>query len=565
MSDPTRRLVTISQPTSQKALHETLEKLIRAWENEVVEFKGVGDSYSTDKIGRYFSALANEANLTGVSGGWLVFGVHNTTRQVIGTDYREDPERLQGLKHQIAQGTSPSMSFRDIRVLNSGGKRVLLMDIPPAPQGIPVAWQGHFYARDGESLTSLSIAEQDAIRQQSLRRDWTAATVPEATLDDFDPEAIDTARQAFIQRHPGRVGDSDVLNWPLDVFAERAKLTLKGKVTRAGLLLVGKPQTSGLLTPHMAQITWALRGEERAYEHFGPPFLLGATAAYERIRNIEIQMLRPNSLNPVRIPKYDRRMVLEAIHNAIAHQDYTLNSRIVVTEFIDRVVIESRGSFVEGSPEDYAEGAMIPTDYRNPQLAQAMSELGMLDTMGFGIHDMISRQIGRYLPLPQYDLSSPDKVAVTIYGGMIDPAFSTMLMAEPNLPVREVIALDRVQKKLPVDRDLLHRMRQRGLVKGRAPNVYVVPIVADSAEMRPRIADAGVDDQALEIVVLKALDGHEGATRKQIDAALDGFLDQNLTTQQRSKKVSNLLAKLQSRGRIENRGSRTRPSWRLVK
>jgi ATP-dependent DNA helicase RecG len=309
----------MSQPASQKGLQATLDRLIAAWENEVVEFKGVGDSYSTDRIGRYFSALANEANLSGAAGGWLVFGVHDKTRQVIGTDYREDAERLQGLKHQIAQGTSPAMSFRDIRVLNTGGKRVLLMDIPPAPQGIPVAWQGHFYARDGESLTSLSIAEQDAIRQQSLRRDWTAVAVPEASLDDFDSEAIASARRAFIQRRPGRVGESDVRDWPLEVFAERAKLTLKGKVTRAGLLLVGKPETSGLLSPHMAQLTWALRGEERAYEHFGPPFLLNATAVYERIRNIEIQMLRPDSLNPVRIPKYDRRTVLEAIHNAVAH------------------------------------------------------------------------------------------------------------------------------------------------------------------------------------------------------------------------------------------------------
>ncbi|MDR3070693.1 MAG: hypothetical protein LBU38_06765 [Propionibacteriaceae bacterium] len=98
------------------------------------------------------------------------------------------------------------MTFRDIKELDYGGKRVLLMNIPPTPQGIPIAWQGHFYARNGESLASLSLVEQDQIRQQSLRRDWTAATVPEASLDDFDPEALDAARQAFAQRHPDRRG-----------------------------------------------------------------------------------------------------------------------------------------------------------------------------------------------------------------------------------------------------------------------------------------------------------------------------------------------------------------------
>ncbi len=55
-------------------------------ENEVVEFKQASDGYSTDDIGKYFSALANEANLRGANGGWLVFGVNNKTRGVVGTD-----------------------------------------------------------------------------------------------------------------------------------------------------------------------------------------------------------------------------------------------------------------------------------------------------------------------------------------------------------------------------------------------------------------------------------------------------------------------------------------------
>jgi Putative DNA-binding domain len=54
-------------------------------ENEVVEFKEANDNSSTSDIGKYFSAIANEVNLRGADAGWLVFGVQDKTRSVVGT------------------------------------------------------------------------------------------------------------------------------------------------------------------------------------------------------------------------------------------------------------------------------------------------------------------------------------------------------------------------------------------------------------------------------------------------------------------------------------------------
>ncbi len=88
---------------SASNIHTQLDQLIVAWESEVVEFKRAGDGFSTSEIGKYFSALANEANLRGCEQGWLVFGVDNKSRCVIDTSYRKDKERLHGLKHQISQ------------------------------------------------------------------------------------------------------------------------------------------------------------------------------------------------------------------------------------------------------------------------------------------------------------------------------------------------------------------------------------------------------------------------------------------------------------------------------
>ncbi len=44
-------------------LEQTLRQLIAQWEGECVEFKEANDNFPTSDIGKYFSALANEANL----------------------------------------------------------------------------------------------------------------------------------------------------------------------------------------------------------------------------------------------------------------------------------------------------------------------------------------------------------------------------------------------------------------------------------------------------------------------------------------------------------------------
>ncbi|BBI72729.2 hypothetical protein HAALTHF_23770n [Vreelandella aquamarina] len=186
----------------QLALKTLLNTLIGTWENEVVEFKQADENYKTDKIGEYFSALSNEANLSGQESAWLVFGVNNKTRAISGTHYREEADRLNGLKHQIAQSTEPSVTFRNIHVLEDTAGRVVLFEIPAAPRGIPIAWKGHYYSRAGESLVPLGFAKQDEIRQQTIAEDWTAQPVSSATFEDLDEAALQRARKAFAKSTP---------------------------------------------------------------------------------------------------------------------------------------------------------------------------------------------------------------------------------------------------------------------------------------------------------------------------------------------------------------------------
>lgn len=549
----------------QSALKALLLKLIETWENEVVEFKQAGNEFSTSDIGKYFSALANEANLHGLERAWLVFGVHNKTRTIVGSNYRLEPERLQSLKMQISQDAEPSVTFRNIHVLNDPQGRVVLFEVPAAPRGMPIAWKGHYYARAGESLTPLGLDKLDEIRQQTMAIDWSAQVVPEATIQHLDKTAVQKARESFSRKYANRFSADEVSGWPLTTFLDRAQLSWEGRLTSAALLLLGKPESAHLLSPHPAQMTWKLEGPERAYEHLGPPFLLNTSALYQKIRNIQLRMLPDGELFAVEVSKYDQKVVMEALHNCIAHQDYYRNGRIVVTELPEKLIFENEGNFFEGQPDDYISGNKTPRRYRNPCLAQAMTELNMIDTMGYGIHAMHVAQAKRYLPMPDYDLSEANVVRMTIHGGIVDAAYSRLLMQATNLSFEDILALDRIQKKLPLPDETIRHLRRAKLIEGRKPHLHVSAVVAKAtADKAEYIRTRAQDDAFYTKLITDYLSRFGKASRQEIDKLLWDKLSDALDAEQKSHKIANLLTNLRRSGRIRNTGSRKAPRWELA-
>jgi ATP-dependent DNA helicase RecG len=547
-------------------LTRILEGLVREWENECVEFKAVGDSFSTSDLGRYFSALSNEANLRGYTSAWLVLGVADRTRRVVGTDYRLERNRLQGLKHQVATGTDPSTSFREIHELTTPSGRVVLFEIPAAPRGIPIAWNRHYYAREGESLTGLSIAKLDEIRAQGLADDWSAIAVEGAAIDDLDPDALAKARALFAARHAASIAPEVIRAWSDAEFLDRAKLTRRGEITRATLLLLGRPQSAVLLSPFVAEMSWKLEGPERAYEHFGPPFLLNTSLLFQRIRNIRLSFLPAGQLIPVDVPKYDQRIVLEALHNCIAHQDYARCERILVIERSGELVFQNAGGFFDGAPGDYVAGSRTPVRYRNRFLAEAMVQLRMIDTMGFGIRDVMFRgQADRFLPMPDYDETGPEHVVLRLQGRFLDQNYSRALFAHADLPWPELLALDAVQKGHDVDREVVESLRRKGLVEGRRPRLHVASDVAASTESEVEyLHNRAFDDTYYCDLIVEYLRKFGTAKRAKFNRLLESKLSDMLTPKQKQQKISNLLKRLKNDGKIRVDGYGQAGLWSLV-
>lgn len=285
-------------------MKETLIELLKlSTENEVVEFKEAKNQYNKDNLGQYFSALSNEANLKGQPFAWIVFGVHNN-KSVVGTMINDS--QLNDYKNEIAQHTSPRLSFEETERIELDGKNVILCKIPAAPQGQPVFWKGHYYGRDGESLGALHDNERDRIKIQNTALDWSAQIIAEATITDLSKEAIDFARQQFIEKN--KKIEAEIQSWDDASFLNKAKVTIKSKITRAAILLLGKPESDHFINPAQAKITWILKDKdniEKDYEHFGCPFILTINQVQQKIRNLKYRYIKDGTLFPDEVEQFD--------------------------------------------------------------------------------------------------------------------------------------------------------------------------------------------------------------------------------------------------------------------
>ena len=152
---------TYDRTSPDAEYYETLASLMERWEYEIVEFKEAKGQYSEDKIGQYFSAVSNEANLKNQQYGWFVLGVSEQKKKYpVGTAFKKGaPALLEKFKYEISKNTTDGMTFLDIielfPVYDGTPKRVLMFKIPAAVAGMPTEWKTRYYARNGESLVPL--------------------------------------------------------------------------------------------------------------------------------------------------------------------------------------------------------------------------------------------------------------------------------------------------------------------------------------------------------------------------------------------------------------------------
>lgn len=531
-------------------------------ETEWLEFKR--NRYEPQELGAYLSALANAACLANQPRGYLVFGIDDKSHAVVGS--RFDPYTIKGKGNQdllpwLSAGLRPNTGI-EAHIVHHPDGRLVLFEVGPA-NGEPVHFYGTASIRVGTSKSELRSHPEKARAIWTRGSDWSAEVCEEATLNDLDPEAIAKAREQFVVKHPAQ--RQQVEGWDDQTFLNKARVLRQRQITKTALLLLGRHESAVLLSPAVAKISWILKeanNRELDYEHLGPPFLLAGDRLLQRIRNLTVRTLPSGTLFPQEINQYDGWVVREALHNAIAHQDYRRHGRITVVEFPDRVLITNLGDFLPGTVQTVIEQDAPQQLYRNRMLADAMVELNLIDTQGGGIKRMFETQRRRSFPLPDYDLSSTDRVEVTIPGRILDERYTRLLMQQPDLTLTQVILLDRIQKGLPISRDEHLQLKKQKLVEGRFPNLIVSAAMARATgETARHIRESGFEKQYYLDLILQLVRQHGPVSRKEVDALLIPKLPERLSEEQKQAKVHNLLQELRRAGRIKRRGARAVARW----
>lgn len=548
--------------TDNSTYRQLFHSLIQHKESEVVEFKKAENNFDFDDLGKYFSALSNEANLRSLPFAWLVFGYDEKRHEIIGTSYKDGEGALNKVKQDLTNNMSDGQTFREIIPVEVDGKRILMFKIPASPRNIVMKWKGIAYGRDGESLKPLNQSKQDEIRRQTPAPDWSAEIVPDATIDDLDEVAIAKARKMFKKVH-SRIPAEEVNRWSTEEFLNKCELMVNGKLTRAAIILLGKMFSDSKLRPAVAEVTWTLRDEKQDvvdYEHFSVPFILTVDEILAKIHNLTLRDMPGGTLFPDTMKQYDDYTIREALHNCIAHQDYTLRQRINFVENPGFLYYANGGSFIPGSLENALATNGPQRFFRNACLCKAMVHFNMIDTVSRGIKKMFTEQMERRFPMPDYEIDNEKKeVAVRIYGNAINERYTKLLKDNDTLTLHDCISLDAIQKGHRIDDEIAQDLLKRGLIEGEAPNYTISLGVAKASRQLPQYTKAkGLDKARLKQMVLQLLQnaGKDGARREIIYDYLKDLLPSNKSQEQQLRYLGRLLVEMNEEGTIERIGLR---------
>ena len=527
------------------------------------EFKTLKQAISGRKgedVISYISALSN------MEGGVLVLGVKDGSLEVVGIEdtsgytAQELPQRLVGNCTNLSSEGLMAEEF----ITSDTNQKVWVIHIPKHQPRKPVYAHKVAWQRSGESIIPLTHQREAVILSESLSiaTDWSAKICQNATFEDLSNEAIQTAKEEYKTKHP-KLSD-EVDSWSDEQFLAKAKLLKNGKITNACMLLLGKDEKSDLLEDINPQITWILKDSnnlEQSYEHFGLPLLLSAKSVLNKIRNFKYRFMSENKLFPEEVDKYDTWVLYEALHNAIAHQDYELRGRINVVEFPDKVVISNVGDFLAGEIEEIIKRDTPLENYRNDFLCKAMVEINMIDTIGSGIKRMFVIQKQRFFPMPDYDTNNK-RVQVTIHGKIIDEKYTKLLALNPNIDLIDLIHLDKIAKKQPVNDEIIKNLKAKKLIEGRKPNLYISATVAKvTNQTSDYIKIRGIDDDFIQKMIVDYLKKFKTAKRVDFENILLDKLPDILDINQKKNKIKNNLQALKKASKIENIGK----VWQMSK
>ncbi|MBQ8760028.1 MAG: putative DNA binding domain-containing protein [Bacteroidales bacterium] len=527
------------------------------------EMKNLKNSFAGDEkndVISYVSAIAN------MEGGHLVIGVKDKTLEIVGTDLTKFSLNAKSavwkLMEHCTNLPSEGLSINEYTT-DDTQKTVWVIHIPKHLPRRPVYAHKKSWQRVEDSLVEMTQERLAVILEEPIfeNKDWSAEIVHNATLSDLDELAIAKARVMFKKVHASKISSEEIDTWSVEELLCNSGIMIDGKLTRAAIILLGKPISVFKLRPAVAEVTWTLRNEHQEvvdYEHFTVPFILTVDQILGKIRNLTMRELPGGTLFPDTMKQYDDYTIREALHNAIAHQDYTLQQRINFVENPGYLYYENGGSFIPGTLQKALETKGPQRYFRNECLCRAMVNFNMIDTVSRGIKKMFNEQRRRHFPMPDYEIDTTSKeVGVKIYGNSINEKYTKLLKENDTLTLEDCILLDAVQKNHRISEDNVVALLERGLLEGDSSEYRISLDVAKKTHQLPEYTrNRGLDKSKIQQMILQYLQNADavGAKRDAIFDYLKEVLPHNKTREQQERMLGNILSEMKDNGLIVPKG-----------
>jgi ATP-dependent DNA helicase RecG len=395
----------------------TLHELLNAKEGEHIEFKKRQHRFDFEELVEYACAIANWG------GGLVVYGITDKRpRQVVGTTAFPQPERTRrGLMDRLGLNI-------DFQLFEEAGKQVVVFVIPSRPVGVPIQDRGKdkgtFWWREGDSLVPMPAHVLRDIFAEA-GHDFSGDVCQGATLADLDEAAINVFREKWAQKsgkpeYRSRSGEQLLL--------DAEAVTSTGGVTYAALVLFGKREALGRLLAQ-GEVVFEYRTTEAA----GPAqqrveFRQGFFTWYDELWEL---VSRRNDLQHYQsglfvwdVPTFDERAVREAILNAVCHRDYQLGGSVFVTQYPQKLVVDSPGGFPLGITPENILTRQAP---RNRRIAELLARCGLVERAGQGMNLMFELSIRQAKKTPGFTGTDRFHVRLTLGGLVEDPALLAMM------------------------------------------------------------------------------------------------------------------------------------------
>lgn len=514
------------------------------------EFKNLKNSFCGDEkndVISYVSAIAN------MDGGDLVIGVHDKTLEIVGTDtYNYDKQKAILRLTERCVNLSTEDLYIDEFITDDTNRKVWVIHIPKHLPKRPVFAHNKAWQRIEDSLVEMTTERMSTILDEPIfsETDWSAQIVSDATIDDLDEVAIAKARMMFKKVH-SRIPEAEVNAWTVETFLSKCGIMKNGGITRAAIILLGKYESAFKLRPAVVQVTWTRRDEKQDvvdYEHFTVPFILTVDEILSKIENLTMREMPGGTLFPDTMKQYDDYTIREALHNCIAHQDYTMQQRINFVENPTYLYYSNAGSFIPGTLENALTNEEPQAYFRNECLCRAMVDFNMIDTVSRGIKKMFNEQWRRHFPMPDYEIDAKNrKVSVRIYGNEINKQYTNLLKTNDSLTLWDCISLDAVQKGRTIHEDVAQNLLNRGLIEGETPNYTIsLGIAKATNQLQGYTKQKGLDKEKMKQMILQYLKnaGTDGAKRDSIYEYIKDVMPQVKTHEQQLRLLGDILSAL---------------------